>query len=106
MMQVAIGIVLACLLLPSMMTALGISELPVSFVAQAMSAACVAMLQVGQAACGVPARRALRITVIPALGTWSTASLLVPPSSLTILFVTAQSTMNAHRLPTRSVTTC
>jgi putative ABC transport system permease protein len=66
-MQVGIGIVLACLLLPSMMTALGISELKLSFVVQAMLAASAGMLLVGLAACGVPAGRALRIQATEAM---------------------------------------
>jgi putative ABC transport system permease protein len=59
--QVGIGIVAALVLLPLLMTALGISELPIGFVLRAMLVAAGGMLLVGLVACAVPARRALRI---------------------------------------------
>jgi putative ABC transport system permease protein len=59
--QVGIGIILANALLAPMMSAIGISELPVSFVLQSMLIASGGMLLTGLVACGVPARRALRI---------------------------------------------
>jgi hypothetical protein len=59
--QVGVGIVIAVVLLPSLMSAIGISELPVRFVVTTMLIASGGMLLVGVVACGVPARRALRI---------------------------------------------
>ena len=59
--QVGVGIVIAVGLLPSLMSAIGISELPIRFVVSTMLIASGGMLLVGVLACGVPARRALRI---------------------------------------------
>ncbi|MEX2285287.1 MAG: ABC transporter permease [Gemmatimonadota bacterium] len=59
--QVGIGIVLGNALLPPVMTALGQAELTVGEVLPQMLAASAAMLLVGLVACGVPARRALRV---------------------------------------------
>jgi predicted permease len=66
-LQVAIGIVLANALLPALMTALGISELKPRIVLPAMLIASLGMLLVGLLACGVPARRALRIQATEAM---------------------------------------
>jgi ABC-type lipoprotein release transport system permease subunit len=65
--QIAIGIILANALLPSLMTALGISELRLNVVLIAMLITSGGMLLVGLAACGVPARRALRIQATEAM---------------------------------------
>lgn len=59
--QVGIGIVVATALMPAFMTAIGISELPTPFVITTMLIASGGMLLMGLVACGVPARRALRI---------------------------------------------
>ena len=59
--QVGMGIILALALLPPFMTWIGISELPLAFVAQTMSIAAVGMLLTGFVACSVPARRAMLI---------------------------------------------
>jgi hypothetical protein len=59
--QVGIGIVLGNALLPPVMTALGQAELTVGEVLPQMLAASGAMLLTGLVACGVPARRALRV---------------------------------------------
>jgi putative ABC transport system permease protein len=66
-LQLAIGIVLANVLLPSLMSAIGISELKLGMVVKAMLIASVGMLLVGLVACGVPARRALRIHATEAM---------------------------------------
>jgi putative ABC transport system permease protein len=66
-LQVGIGIVLANALLPALMTALGISELKLNIVLWAMLVASLGMLLVGLIACGVPARRALRIQATEAM---------------------------------------
>jgi putative ABC transport system permease protein len=60
-MQVGIGIVLANVLYPPLMKAIGVSELPVIFVLRSTLIASGGMMLVGLIACGVPARRALRI---------------------------------------------
>ncbi|MEX2285297.1 MAG: ABC transporter permease [Gemmatimonadota bacterium] len=65
--QVGIGIVLANALLPALMTALGIMELKLNIVLGAMLIASLGMLLVGLIACGVPARRALRIQATEAM---------------------------------------
>jgi len=65
--QVAIGIVLANVLLPSLMSAIGISELKLDMVVKAMLIASLGMLLVGLLACGIPARRALRIEASEAM---------------------------------------
>jgi predicted permease len=66
-LQLVIGIVLANVLMPSLMSAIGISELKPGLVVAAMLIASVGMLLVGLVACGVPARRALRIQAIEAM---------------------------------------
>ena len=66
-LQVGIGIVLANALLPALMTVLGISELKLNIVLGAMLIASVGMLLVGLIACGIPARRALRIQATEAM---------------------------------------
>ena len=66
-LQVGIGIVLANALLPALMTALGISELKLNIVLGAMLTASLGMLLVGLVACGIPARRALRIQATEAM---------------------------------------
>ena len=59
--QVGSGILVAIVLLPKFMSSIGISELPLAFVAQTMSIAAVGMLLTGFVACAVPARKAMRI---------------------------------------------
>jgi predicted permease len=59
--QVGIGIVVATVLMPSMMTALGISELRPGMVFAMMAIAAGGMVVTSLIACAVPARRALRI---------------------------------------------
>ena len=54
-------------LLPSLMTAIGISELKWGMVLTAMLIASLGMLLVGFIACAVPARRALRIQATEAM---------------------------------------
>jgi putative ABC transport system permease protein len=66
-LQVGIGIDLANVLMPSLMTAIGISELKLGMVVKAMLIASVGTLLVGLVACGVPARRALRIQATEAM---------------------------------------
>ena len=66
-LQVGIGIVIANALLPALMKALGISELKLNVVLYAMLVASIGMLLVGLIACGVPARRALRIQATEAM---------------------------------------
>ncbi|MEX2285286.1 MAG: ABC transporter permease [Gemmatimonadota bacterium] len=60
-MQVGIGIVLANVLFPPLMKAIGLSEFPAYFVVISTLVASGGMMLVGLVACGVPARRALRI---------------------------------------------
>ena len=67
--QVGIGIVIGTALLPSLMTALGITELPARLVIQVTLTASVGMLVTGLVACFVPARRALRIQPTDAVKT-------------------------------------
>jgi ABC-type antimicrobial peptide transport system permease subunit len=59
--QGGIGIGVGVALCPPLMTALGQSELRLSEVLPPMLGASAGMLLVGLIACGVPARRALRI---------------------------------------------
>jgi ABC-type antimicrobial peptide transport system permease subunit len=66
-LQVVIGIVLANVLMPSLMDVIGISELKLGMVVTAMGIASVGMVLVALVACGLPARRALRIQAIEAM---------------------------------------
>jgi putative ABC transport system permease protein len=59
--QIGAGIVLANVLYPPLMKAIGLSELPVRFVVISTLVASGGMLLTGFIACAVPARRALRI---------------------------------------------
>jgi ABC-type antimicrobial peptide transport system permease subunit len=65
--QIGIGIILANALLGPLMTAFGFSELRVNVVLTAMIITSGGMLLVGLVACGVPARRALRIQAAEAM---------------------------------------
>jgi putative ABC transport system permease protein len=66
-LQVTLGIILANALLPSLMTALGNAEMKWRVVLTLMLISASGMLLVALIACGVPARRALRIQATEAM---------------------------------------